>query len=78
MKCPICSEWKYRQLVSICPICGKSGGEQEVEDIADDFVRKYQEQLRNRDEDRAAHARGWLPHKVLFCEWPELYTAIHS
>lgn len=48
----------------------------ELDRLADDFVRQYEEQQRDGEEDRAAHARGWLPHKVLFCEWPELYLAI--
>ena len=40
--CPICAEWRYRQLVSICPLCSAPGGLREVEDLAGDFIRQFE------------------------------------
>jgi hypothetical protein len=40
--CPICAEWKYRQLVAVCPICGQPGGLHEVEDLAATFLREME------------------------------------
>ena len=40
--CPLCSEWRYRQLVKICPLCLAPGGLHEVEDLAGDFIRQFE------------------------------------
>lgn len=47
MTCPICSEWKYRSLVTTCPICGAEGGKAELDELA----REYTEWLLDRAED---------------------------
>jgi len=49
MNCPICSEWKYRSLVEICPICGAEGGLKEVDGLADDFLKAYVAADRGQD-----------------------------
>ena len=54
--CPICAEWKYRQLVSACPICGRPGGLQEVEDLAAAFLRDEFCKRRDREMNREALA----------------------
>jgi hypothetical protein len=72
-RCPICAEWKYRQLVTVCPICGRPGGEQEVEDLATEFLKTLEGcEVCNSPEGRVE------PRPVLFCNWPELYISIHS
>ena len=61
MGCPICSEWKYSQLVAVCPICGNLGGLQAVQDLAAAFLVDQFCKSRDREIDEEAHAAGPLP-----------------
>ncbi len=36
--CPICSDWKFAQLIDICPMCGQPGGRSELIRLAQEFL----------------------------------------
>jgi len=40
--CPCCSDYRYAQLVAICPLCGAPGKLNEVEDIAVEYLRELE------------------------------------
>ena len=61
MNCPICSEWKYSQLVAVCPICGNLGGLQAVQDLAAAFLVDKFCKSRDREMDQESQAAGKLP-----------------
>jgi hypothetical protein len=43
-QCPICGKDAYRDLVLICPICGKVGGAASVDEITIQFLHAYARQ----------------------------------
>jgi hypothetical protein len=41
-ECPVCAEFRYSSLVSVCPICGAPGKSREVRDAAEEFLRYFE------------------------------------
>jgi hypothetical protein len=42
--CPICSEFRYISLVSVCPLCGAQGKKNEVKSTAEEYLRRLEAQ----------------------------------
>ena len=40
--CPICAEFRYISIVKICPICGAPGKLQEVNNAAEEYLRRLE------------------------------------
>jgi hypothetical protein len=74
--CPICAEWRYRHLVSTCPLCLAPGGLHEVEDLAGDFIRRLEADQLVRychafdaAENKRLTEEGFFPRKVNLADY---------